>query len=230
MVDLTLASSYIPAFSCIAKSLVTASLSYTLLPRGGLTALCVAIQLDRIFLNTEFIVDVNAVVAAVVASFAANHERTHNGMATPAAMAIAVLWAKFAFLQLTRPVAKQRIEICVYAVLAIAMSCTHHPVEPISYALGRTAGFVLLVLLNVYWHTATTQEEPLALTSARYAYVLVGTPVVSVIGGMSFALMMAYRWNMRPTTGSEPSPDVEAAHAAAALREALARSKEKCSQ
>jgi hypothetical protein len=230
MVDLTLASSYIPAFSCLAKSLATASLSYIVMPHGGLTAMCVAIQLDRIFFNTDFIVDVNAVVIAVIASFATNHERTHNGIMTPASMAMAVVWAKFAFLQLSRPIVKPRVELCVYAVLAVAMSCTHFSAEPLSYAIGRTAGFVLLVLLNVYWHTATSQEEPLALTSARYAYMLLGAPLVSVIGGLSVSLMLAYRWNTKPTTGSDPTPDMEAAHAAVALREALARSKEKCSQ
>jgi hypothetical protein len=226
MVDLTLASSYVPAFSCLAKSLATASLSYVLLPHGGLTALCVALQLDRMFLNTEFIIDVNAVVVAVVACFAANHERAHNGVATPATTALAILWAKLSILQLSRQVVRPRVEMCIYAGLAVCMSCTHHPPEPMSYALGRTAGFVLLVIANVYWHTATSQEEPLALTAARHAHVLMGTPLVSVGGALGAAILLAFRWHSKPQAGSEPSPDVEAA----ALREALARSKEKCSQ
>jgi hypothetical protein len=230
MVDLTLASSYVPAFSCLAKSLAIASLSYMLLPHGGLTSLCVALQLDRMFLNTEFIVDVNAVVVAVVACFAANHERMHNGMITPATTALAVLWAKMSILQLSRPVVRPRVEICVYAILAVCMSCTQHPTEPLSYALGRTTGFVLLVISNVYWHTATSQEEPLALTAGRHAHVLLGVPLVSAGGAMGAALLLAFRWQAKPQLGSEPSPDVEAAHAAAALREALARSKEKNSQ
>jgi hypothetical protein len=230
MVDLTLASSYVPAFSCLAKSLATASLSYVLLPHGGLTALCVAMQLDRMFLNTEFIVDVNAVVVAVVACFAANHERAHNGIMTPATTALAVMWAKLSILQLSRPVVRTRAEMCLYAALAVFMSCTHHPPEPMSYAIGRTAGFVLLVLANVYWHTATSQEEPLALTTARHAHVLLGTPLISAGGALGTAVLLAIRWHAKPQVGCEPTPDVEAAHAAAALREALARSKEKSSQ
>jgi hypothetical protein len=226
MVDLTLASSYVPAFSCLAKSLATASLSYVLLPLGGLNALCVALQLERMFLNTEFIVDVNAVVMAVVACFAANHERAHNGVVTPATTALALLWAKLCILQLSRPVVRTRVEMCLYAALAVLMSCTQHPSEPMSYALGRTTGFVLLVLTNIYWHTATSQEEPLALTAARHAHVLLGTPLVSAGGALGAAILLAFRWQTKPPAGVDTNPDVEAA----ALREALARSKEKCSQ
>jgi lysylphosphatidylglycerol synthetase-like protein (DUF2156 family) len=95
-----------------------------------------------------------------------------------------------------------------------------------SYALGRTTGFVLLVLTNIYWHTATSQEEPLALTAARHAHVLLGTPLVSAGGALGAAILLAFRWQTKPPAGVDTNPDVEAA----ALREALARSKEKCSQ
>lgn len=226
MVDLTLASSYVPAFACLAKSLLMASLSFALLPMGGLTALCVSLHLDRLFFNSEFIVDVNAVVMSVVACFAANHERAHNGVRTQATTFLAVLWAKLMMVQLARPVVRARTEICLYAALAVATSCTHHPPELLSHVLARTTCFIALVLTQVYWHSATAQDESLALTAARHAHVLLGTPIVATAGGVCAGIVLAFKWHARPPQASDPLPDIEAA----ALREALASRKEKSSQ
>ena len=226
MVDMTLASSYLPAFSCLAKSLAVASMAHVFLPHGGLTALCVLLLLDRTFFNTEFIVDVNAVVAAVVACLAANHERAHNGMVTNATTPLAVVWVKLVMMQLGRPVFRARTEMCLYAALAVATSCTSNPIEPLSLVLGRTAAFVTLVLSHVYWHTATAHDEPLTLISARHAHVLLGTPIVAAAGCLGAAVLLAVRWHARPQQEVEVPSDIEAA----ALREALASRKEKSSQ
>ena len=226
MVDLTLASSYLPAFCCLAKALLMASLAYFILPIGGLTFLCVVLQLDRLFCNTDFIVDVNAVVASVLACLAVNHERAHNGIHTTTSTVLSAAWAKLMILQLSRPVARQRTEMCLYAALVVAMSCTHHPPEVFSYVVARTTGYAALVLTHIYWHTATSQDEPLTLTAARYAHVIVGAPLVACAGSLGAGMLLAYRWHARPTQPGDPQPDVEAA----ALREALASRKEKSSQ
>ena len=226
MVDLTLASSYLPAFSCLAKSFAMAFAAHMLLPHGGLTALCVLLLLDRTFLNTDFIIDVNAVVVAVVACFAANHERAHNGVVTNATTVLAVIWVKLVLVQLARPVARARTELCLYAALAVATSCTNNPIEPLSFVLGRTSAFVALVLSHVYWHTATAHDESLTLISARHAHVLLGTPVVAAAGCLGAAVLLAFRWHAQPRQESEVPSDIEAA----ALREALASRKEKSSQ
>jgi len=226
MVDLTLASSYIPAFMCLAKSLGMACGAYFLLPVGGLTLLCVIVQLDRMFFNTDFIIDVNAVVASVVACFVVNHERAHNGMHSPASTVLAAAWAKMSILQLSRPVVRPRTEMCIYAALAVAMSCTHHPPELLSYVVARTAAYAMLVLTQVYWHTATVQDEPLTLTASRYGHVIIGHPLVASAGVLGAGVLLAIRWHSRPAQCSDPQPDIEAA----ALREALASRKEKSSQ
>ncbi|MFN9943875.1 MAG: hypothetical protein ACK56I_30825, partial [bacterium] len=48
------------------------------MPHGGLVFGCVVLLLDRSFLNSDTITDINAILAALFFLQVSNHERTHN--------------------------------------------------------------------------------------------------------------------------------------------------------
>lgn len=223
MVDLSLASSYVPAFVCVTKSLLGAALCIFLVPHGGLVVLCMALLLDRVFLNNDFILDVNAAVAAVLWSEVANHERTAHGIHTPGAVALGAAWATLAVAQLVRPgLLKSKVELYVYACLACCMSVTYCPYESIPYRIARIVGYDVAALVQIYWQISSGQEEPLVVTLLRHGAVLVAHPLVALAAACTPTVVVALRWRPPPPAPGE-DPDVEAA----ALREALASRKEK---
>ncbi len=225
MVDLSLASSYVPAFICILKSLVICVLSIYLIPVGGFAGLCAILVLDRVFLNSDFIIDVNAAVAAVLWSQISNYERHAKGLHAPAFVAISVVWLAVALHQLYRPgVLKPRFEVYVYASLTILTTMTHQSSEPLTYSLFRTIGFDFAILIQIYWQLSMSQEDPLILTIMRHGSVLTAPPAMALVATLAPMLVIALQWKSSTTFQMEEVPDVEAA---AVLREALANRKEK---
>lgn len=223
MVDLNLASSYVPAFVCVTKSLLLSVLALFLLPMGGLSPLCTLVLLDRVFLNSDFILDVNAAASSVLWAYVANHERNHFGISTPASMVICGLWAVMASLQLAQPgTCKPKTELYAYAALMFFISATHFPIEPLPLCIARTMGYQISVLVQVYWQLSTSQDERLVLTLLRHASVLVAPPFIALAAFLAPNFIVAMRWKPQPQEVKE-DPDVEAA----ALREALASRKEK---
>jgi len=226
MVDLSLASSYVPAFVCLIKSLIVTSLAYLLVPVGGLCALGLLLLMDRVFFGSDFIVDVNAVVLCVLWGQLANHERHHFGLRAPVSVLLSLLWACAAVALLARPLGlKSRAELSVYVVLAALVSATHMAQEPFPYCVARAVGFDVAVLLQVYWHISAGQEEPLVLTLFRYGFVLVASPPAALLGALGACVVVALRWRPQPDLCVQQEQDVETA--AAVLREMLASRKEK---
>jgi len=223
MVDLNLASSYVPAFVCVTKGLFLCVLSLYLIPVGGLPALCALVLMDRVFLNSDFILDVNAAVFAVLCAFVTNHDRSQFGIRTPASYFVGGLWAVLASAQLIQPgTLRPRAELYAYALLTVLLSATHHAVEPLPQYLARTLGYHASVLVQVYWQLSVAQEEPLVLTLLRHGSVLVAPPLVALGATLVSCVAVAMKWKP-PAPMERDDPDVEAA----ALREALASRKEK---
>jgi len=222
MVDLSLASSYVPAFVCISKCLACTILAFWLVPIGGLSVLCVALLLDRVMWNCDFIIDVNAAVAAVLWAEFAAHERSHHGVPGPVALTLSTSWALLATTQVARPRMGQRGELLWYALLAALLTCTLSPQEPLAYRVARTLCYAATVLVQIYWQLSTQAEEPLVLSLLRHASILAASPLVAAAACVAPNIAVAVRWRPAP---SQPAidPDVEAA----ALREALASRKEK---
>lgn len=225
MVDLSLASSYVPAFVCILKSSVFCVLSIYLIPLGGFAGLCTLLVMDRVFLNSDFIIDVNAAVAAVLWSQISHYERHTKELRAPVFVAISVVWLAVAMHQLSRPgVFKPRFEVYAYAFLAILTTFTHQTVEPLYYSLLRTLAFDSAVLVQIYWQLSVAQEEPLILTIMRHGSILTAPPVMAMVATVSPILVIALQWKPTLPALPEETNDVEAA---AVLREVLANRKEK---
>lgn len=223
MVDLTLASSYVPAFVFVAKSLLCSGLCLYFLPMGGLAALSVLLIIDRVSFNSEFIVDINASVAAVFGFAVVNFERYRKGCAcTQSALALSALWVALGFTQTARPgTLKSRHELYGYALLAAALSLTSHTQEPVTHLVLRTIAYNLAVLVQVYWQLATSSEEPLVIILLRHGPVLTSPTPVAALAGVVPNVIAAVNW--KPNFPPREDTDVEAA----ALREALASRKEK---
>lgn len=224
MVDLSLASSYVPAFVSLVKCLTVASLGYVIVPMGGLSVLGLALLLDRVFFGSDFILDVCSVVLAVMWAQISNYQRFQFGLRTVGSLVLSVGWSGVAVAQLARPsLLRGRLELYVYFLLAALMSVTYMPREPFSYEAARVLGYNVTVLLQVYWHISIAHEEPLVCTLFRFGFVLVASPLVSLLGALVCCVVVAVRW--RPAVSVAPEPDVETA--AAVLREALASRKDK---
>ena len=228
MVDLSLASSYVPAFICVIKCLAVISLGYVFVPLGGLSVLCLLLLLDRVFFSSDFIVDVNAVVVSVLWSQVADHQRTQFGFHTPASALLSVAWCGLAVALLLKPsLLKNRMELHVYAVLAALTSITYMPREPFPYHVARVVGFDFCVLLHVYWHISAGHEEPLVLMLFRYGFVLVALPLVALLGALASCVVVVLRWRPQVPSSASAQTEEDVETAAAVLREMLASRKEK---
>jgi len=225
--DLTLASSYIPAFMCLGKSLAATVLAWFLLPVNGLPTLGVLLLMDKLFMNSDFIVDVNAVVGIATALRVSAHTRAIAGTNT-AQLAISLAWSLMGALQLTRPLVRPKTELLMQGMMFMALSWTEQPLENLAYALARTSAYVVLMLGHVYWMTAssTPDEEPLALIAMRFGLVILGDASiaagVALVGALLIVYKYKYKWHHRDTVEISDTYDTEAA----LLRDALARSKD----
>ena len=226
MVDLSLASSYVPAFVCMLKSVVVCGLGAFLIPLGGTSSLCTLLLLDWIFINSDFILDVNALVAVVLWAQLSNYDRFHRGIHTLLSMLIGATWVVFALSQLVRPgTLKHKIELYVYSGLAILMSFTYLPHEPLHYSIIRGVGYNVVCFVQIYWQIAASAEEPLVVTLLRNGAILLSIPPVAFVGSLCLVGVIAFR--LKPITVTVANDvDMEAA----ALREALASRKEKSAQ
>jgi hypothetical protein len=226
MVDLSLASSYVPAFVCLVKCLSIVSLGYVFVPLGGLSVMGLALLLDRVFFSSDFILDVNSVVLAVLWALVSNVQRNQFGFHTVASLVLSVAWCCVAVAQLLRPgLLRNMSELYVYVVLGALVTMTFMPREPFAYGAARVFGFDFAVLLQVYWHISVGYEEPLVCTLFRYGFVLVAPPLVALVGAFASCVVVAFRWRPQVAAAAASEPDVETA--AAVLREALASRKEK---
>jgi hypothetical protein len=226
MVDLNLASSYVPAFVCLSKCVLCCLLGTQLIPIGGLSAMIVFLLLDRVFINSDFIVDVNSVVAAVLWSQVVAFERYRFGLKTPLHLLVCALWILVAQCQLCRPnFLKSRHELYLYALFSILISITFYSMEPITYTLLRTMGYNVTLLFQIYWQISMSVEEPLVLSILRHGSIIVAPPLFAIVASLTPMVFIAVRWNPVVNSPKEEIQDLEAM----ALREALANRKEKLS-
>jgi len=225
--DLTLASSYIPAFLCLGKSLMATVVAWFLLPLNGLATLGILLLMDRLFMNNDSIVDVNAVVGLATALRVAAHTRAIAATNT-AQLAIGLIWSALGAVQLARPFMRPKIELLTQCIMIVAISWTEQPLENLAYAVARTSAYIVLMLGHVYWLTAATsgEEEPLALTAMRFGPVVLGDTSLAAgftfVGALLIVYKYKYRWHHRDAVEISDTHDTEAA----LLRDALARSKD----
>lgn len=219
MVDLSLASSYIPAFVCILKSLMIVFLGYLFIPFGGLSILGIMLLMDRNIFNTKFIIDVNAVVFSILWTLFANEQRKNYGHETRLTWVLIGIWGCVSVMSLVRAM---KFEVYVYAVLSCIVSILHHDTESLGWVVVRVVTYNITVLMQVYWMIVSEVDEPLMVTLMRHVFLLVGPLSETCVFGIILCVVMGIRWK---TVEQTVEPEVE--NAASVLREALASRKEK---
>ena len=203
-VDLSLASSYLPAIVCLAVSLGMACIvPYVPTPVWGYGLL-----LDRLLFNKMEVFDVNAVVAWTSALIAL-HADTSAVLPATLAMPISGVWAAVSMCQTAR-LSKLGFtgELLASLVMACALGCTHTPPESLSYSLARVAASTLATVTLLY--TRAHDPDPLSITLLRTAPIILAPLPVSVT--LTLAITGAVVWVSRQALApSQPeSTDSEA--------------------
>lgn len=227
MVDLSLASSYIPVFITLIKGLVLCFSTPGLLNYGGVSALVIFLLFDRIFFFSDFIVDGNAILAAIAWSLISCHERHFKGFydfsIVVFVIVINLMWLSLGLVHLLKPIFfKHKNEHCFYGMCALLLCFTHMQHEILLYQIVRTLAFIFSIFVQVYWQLSTFQEELLSANLMRNAIIMIGLQPIAGIACCSYFLVVMSKWKM-PT-----NPVVDVDVEAVALREALAMRKEKC--
>jgi hypothetical protein len=225
MVDLSLATSYIPAIVCQIKTLVFCTMTFFLLPHGGLVFQTIVVMLDRTFLNSDVIIDINALLSSLFFFLILNHEREHNGMvlSNVTLYALSSLWTSCVIYHMAYQKFKIKTELLLHSVFIILISVTHFEREIYTITLVRALLYNTCILVMIYSDISQSVEESLLLKLMRLGPVIT-TPII--FSGVLFLVATAIvliQWNPFQFTSQIPDPDLEAA----ALREALAMRKDK---
>lgn len=225
MVDLSLATSYVPAIICLIKSFILVTLSHFLLPHGGLVFGCVLLLLDRSFLNSDTITDINAIIASLFFLQVSNHERTHNSFVRSymPLYAASAAWTGLTLHQLAVKSLRHKTELLCHSLLIVIISTTQFLQESYLQTMLRGLAYSTSVLLLIYFHISQSVEEKLLFKLLRFCPIaLTPTPVACILFCSSVCIIV---FNWKPIQFSPPSSDVDVE--AAALREALAALKDK---
>lgn len=228
MVDLSLASSYIPVFITLIKSLILCFSTPGLLNYGGVSALVIFLLFDRIFFYSDFIVDSNAILASIAWALISSHERHLKGFYDFSILVFVIIinlmWVTLGIVHLLKPhIFKNKNEQCIYGMCALLLCFTHMQNEILLYQIIRTLAFNFSIFVQVYWQLSTFQEELLSANVMRNAIILIGLQPLAGVACFGFFVVVMSKWKI-PT-----SPTVDIDVEAVALREALAMRKEKSS-
>jgi len=226
MVDLSLASSYIPAFVTMLKCMIFALFSKLFYPRGGLPMILVALFIDRSRLNSKFVIDVNAAAAYTAACVCIGIERQQHGFYFyQLSYLTTCAWTTINMLQLT---GRWKLGDPVYAfsLLAVLTSATYAPDEGIVFVATRTFCNVAVTLTQIYCTLSKDgPEEPLAYTLGRNASIHFAPWPAAILVIAAPLCLLATQWQkftLQQQDLLEQDPESEAA----ILREALAKTKQ----
>lgn len=218
MADLNLAKTYVPAMNLLAKGMLLCIASYFACPLGGTSGLVALVALDRLFLHSDFILDVNMCLSYMMALTLFNAYR-QSAMCDCSPVPVSVAWLLFS---LAHCAASFKYEAAGHAVLWTAMSLFKWKQEPLPYAIARALTYMTAVLLQVYSKVARKeQEEQLLLVLARHSVVVVAPPPLAAA---AFLVSVVVSLSQKKKAEAHSVADTEAA---LVLREALASRKEK---
>lgn len=223
-VDLSLASSYIPAFVCIGKSILTTLLIRLLTPIGGIPIIMALVMIDRLLFNSDHVIDVNCIVSFTTALAYLSLDRIDYVTAPlPLHYFLGICWSSLGFLQSQNLIRLQKSwELISLGVMGAILGSLQSPLEPPTLFLTRSCGYTCSVLAQAY----TRQEEDHPMTLIRNAVIfLAPLPISSVLMALiaisTFIQGRKLTGNSINSSFNDPQSDTEAQ----LLREALATRK-----
>ena len=204
-VDLSLASSYLPACICIAKS----SISFVLFlfsPVRGWIAMCTLLITDRVLWNTpNCILDVNAVCTALVGGLMVVRARGDAGSATVVGNVFTVAWMLMSMLQVVGATRLHRMyEVLTGALVVSILSCVFQKQETPEILAVRsfiftTANVVLPYLCIVFNHQQSDVDYSCVII-CRTLPILLADPELACAWVVMYMLCIGYQARRINTT------------------------------
>ena len=228
MVDLSLASSYVPAIVFYAKSLFMSISAYYAFPLGGSMSIGLTLIIDRVFFNSDYIMDVNASVAAIYVFMLINYERSRTACSCVwLSTVISIGWVLCSIINTIRVgILHWRHELQVYWFIFVVISFTQWVPETLTYLIARVSVFSVTISIHLYSKLTTKDaNESILLILSRHGSMMIAPIPIMLIAAIVPNLSTIFTWK-HSLCQVNPEYDAEAA----ALREALACRKEKNSQ
>jgi hypothetical protein len=234
--DLNLASSYIPACLCILKSIL-AFVLFVFSPIRGWIGLWCLLTVDRILWNqsTNSILDVNAVIGALIGGLMVMHTRSDNPN-NVANMVIIAFWMIFSASQIVGLSRFNRsYEIILGACSVTLLACLYQEQERTELLALRSLVFVLSNVMLPYLSVMLQQNNDIDTyaNACRTMLFLLGEPEAAAAWLGIYLLCVGYQFKSvapkRVYTFTEPvvvvtkqPPALPDPDEQALLREALA--------
>ena len=193
--DLTLASSYIPACMCILKSGFAFAL-FVVSPVRGWIGICCLLTVDRLLWNNQSggILDVNAVVGALVGGLMVVHNRG-EGLHSMLQLAVVVVWMLVSACQI---IGVARIprghEIVLAGGCLTILSCLYQAQERVELVALRAAVFVVLNVTLPYLGVLLQQPDiDTYVNLCRTLVLLLGEPSQALAWLAIYFLCIGYQ-------------------------------------
>jgi hypothetical protein len=222
--DLNLASSYIPACLCILKS-TAAFVLFMVSPVRGWIGLWCLLTVDRILLNqsNSAILDVNAVIGALVGGLMVMHTRADNP-SNMAAVAVVALWIAVSASQIVGLSRFGRsYEIVLGACCVTLLSCLHQAPERPELTALRACTFVLSNIILPYLGVVLQHSDiDTYVNACRTMLFLLGEPEEASAWFAIYLLCVGYQFRsvVPKRTYNTPDPVVVVVNKTPALPEA----------
>ena len=204
--DLNLASSYIPACMCVLKC-TAAFVLFIFSPVRGWVGLGCLMLADRILWNQHHIgiLDVNAVVVALVGGLMVTHARS-DGLHTVMHVAVAAAWISVSAPQIVGLTRFHRsYEVLLGGCCVTVLSCLHHTQERTEMLAFRAFVFVVANVTLPYLGVMMQQHEiDTYVNACRTMLILLGTPEMASGWVVLYTLCIGYQ--IRGQHPKKPAP------------------------
>jgi hypothetical protein len=209
--DLNLASSYLPACSCILKCTAIFVL-FILSPVRGWVGLASLMLVDRILWNQHHIalLDVNAVVVALAGGLMVAHARL-DGVHSVLHLAVAAVWMLFSAPQIVGLSRVHRsYEVILGGCCVTVLSCLYQAKERAEILALRSFVFMVANVTLPYLGVMMQQHEiDTYVNACRTMLVLLGTPEMACAWVVVYFLCIGYQVRGAPRKQEESSQPQE---------------------
>lgn len=204
--DLNLAASYIPACTCMGKSLI-AFIVFIFSPIRGWIAIASVLCVDRILWNrVNPIIDVNAVCSAMVAGLMVVHTRI-DGIHSDLQYVVIAPWLLLSALQMlgATNVSKACEIICAACAVSI-LSCTYQRADEKEIVSLRCFMFVFANTVLSYVGIMTEEFTDTYVSISRTMLILLGEWHVASVCVVTYLLCMGHQLRSKSAKRAGPLP------------------------